>query len=140
MDIRCPCDSNLRQIPITVQLSVKTRGTQSQAKPPPNFFGVRTSKKSVPLRIKMLIPSIIPTKKTMAAVLVTANCYSISAKALLCPVLLRMHSGKITFARKKSEQSLKCMHQPRQKERQERWVRKLDSMCAHSTRAESQTK
>ena len=45
----------------------------------------------------------------MAAVLVTANCYSISAKALLCPVLLRMHSGKITFARKKSEQSLKCI-------------------------------
>jgi len=32
------------------------------------------------------------------------------------------------------------MHQPRQREQQERWVRKLYSMCAHSTRAESQTK
>ena len=32
------------------------------------------------------------------------------------------------------------MHQPRQREQQERWVRKLYSMCAHSTRAELHTK
>ena len=88
MDIRCPCDSNLRQIPITVQLSVKTRGTQSQAKPPPNFFGVRTSKKSVPLRIKMFPCPVIITKKAIPTLSLSKIANNITTKLFLNSAML----------------------------------------------------
>ena len=95
------------QSPIARQSDIVARGLQSQSKPLSSFLRVWASEERMPLGINMLIPPIIPAKKTMATVLVTANCNSISAKALLRSVFLRMNSGEVTFARKKSEQSLK---------------------------------